>query len=184
MAERALLLIDVITNFDFEDGDRLARHALPAARQVHALREHARQEGLPIIYIHDNFGRWDLSFPELTEEIAGSNELGRQIVDLLEPEPGDLFILKPKHSAFYATPLEILLEELEVDELILTGWQAHICILFTAQEAHMLEYDLVVPRDCVASNREEERDMALALLEKITDAWTAPWQELVDEGLL
>ena len=71
----------------------------------------------------------------------------------MRPDRRDYFILKPKHSAFFSTPLELLLEHLGARTLILTGLLADSCILFTAQDAHLRGYRVVVPSDCVAAPR-------------------------------
>jgi nicotinamidase-related amidase len=70
----------------------------------------------------------------------------------LRPKPDDYFVLKPQHSGFYGTPLELLLDHLSIHTLILTGFATDLCVLFTANDAHMRGFHLVVPKDCVAAN--------------------------------
>ncbi|HEY7251116.1 MAG TPA: isochorismatase family cysteine hydrolase, partial [Methylomirabilota bacterium] len=93
---------------------------------------------------------------------------------LLRPDRRDYFVLKPKHSAFHSTTLDLLLEHLGTRTLILTGLLADSCILLTAQEAHMRGYRVVVPEDCVAARQPDDRRRALALMRRALDADTRP----------
>jgi nicotinamidase-related amidase len=86
---------------------------------------------------------------------------GRRIVELLKPENDDYFVLKPMHSAFFSTTLEVLLERLHVRRLILTGFAADICVLYTANDAYMRDFEVAVPADCVASETIRQYRFAL-----------------------
>jgi len=147
----ALLLIDVINDFEFEDGAKLFKNALPMARKLAALRGKAKKENVPVIYVNDNFGKWQSNFKNLLEHAIHEKVRGSKIVELLKPDEEDYFVLKPKHSGFYSTTLDILLEHLQCKTLILTGVTTNICILFTANDAYMRDFNLVIPNDCVAS---------------------------------
>lgn len=164
MSHPALLIIDMINTFDFKGGDRLARAAGPAARRIATLRRRWHQAGAPVVYVNDNFMRWQADFRELVAVCAHDGMPGAEIARLLQPGPDDYFVLKPKHSAFMSTPLEVLLAKLEARELVLTGIAADSCILATAYDAHMREFALRAPRDCTAAITEARRDRALAVL--------------------
>ncbi len=111
--------------------------------------------------------------------IACADEVrGRAIVELLRPEEDDYFVLKPKHSGFFSTTLDTLLEYLGVKAVILTGLAANICVLFTANDAYMRDFHLAVPSDCVASNSEEENNYALEQMRKVLKANIRPSTEL------
>jgi nicotinamidase-related amidase len=174
----ALLLIDVISDFDFADGDKLLRHAEPAAKNIAALKEKAEKAKVPVIYINDNFGKWQSDFKKLLAHCAAKTSKGRAIANLLKPKKKDYFVLKPKHSGFYSTSLEILLAYLEVNTLILTGLTADICVLFTASDAYLRDYHLYIPRDCVASVKEEQKTAALAYVGRVLGADTRPSNEI------
>ena len=116
----ALVLIDVINALEFPEGAQLARHALPMARRLAALKARARKAGIPAIYVNDNFGKWQSDLTRLLEHTLGTENRGRRMVELLRPEPDDYFVLKPKHSGFFSTNLDILVEYLQVKTLILT----------------------------------------------------------------
>jgi nicotinamidase-related amidase len=149
----ALLIIDLISDFRFEDGEKLARAARRIATPVARLSTRARASGVPVIYVNDNRGRWRSDRTEMLERCSGSDSLGKDVVEELAPQDEDYFIFKPKHSGFFATPLAALLEHLGARTLILTGLTTEQCILFTAIDAYVREYELNVPRDCVAGIR-------------------------------
>src|SRR5947209_12544443 len=182
-ADVALLLIDVINDLDFPEGEQLLRYALPMARRIAALKERARRAGIPAIYANDNFGRWRSDFHAQVEHCLRDGVRGRPVVELLRPDQDDYFVLKPKHSGFFSTTLDTLLEYLGVRTVILTGVAANICVLFTANDAYMRDLHLVVPSDCVASNSEEENRYALDQMAKILKADTRPSTELSFQAL-
>jgi nicotinamidase-related amidase len=157
----ALLLIDVINDFDFIGSENLLRHALPAAKKLARLKKRLRAAGVPVIYVNDNFGHWQSDFREQIERCIGADCKGSEIARLLLPERSDYFVLKPKHSGFYSTSLEVLLGFLGVDTLILSGFAGDICVLYTANDAYMRDYQLVAAADCIASESEAANRTAL-----------------------
>src|SRR6266567_8916362 len=162
----ALLLLDVINDLEWEGGERLFEHVMPMARNLAALKKRAKRAGIPAIYVNDNYGKWQSDFNKLVQHCLEAECRGRPLVELLRPEQEDYFVLKPKHSGFFSTTLDILLDYLQVKALILTGVAANICVLFTANDAYMRDFHLFVPSDAVASNTEEENRHALALMQK------------------
>ena len=166
----ALLLIDVINHFDYPGGRALSRRALPMARRLAALKRRARRVGIPVIYVNDNFGRWRSDFRSIVAQCARPDTLSRPIVELLAPDEDDYFVLKPKHSGFYATALDTLLRYLGSETLILAGLTAESCVLFTAADAFLRDFRIVVPRDCVASIDPQEKTRALQRMAKLLDA--------------
>ena len=164
----ALLIVDMINAFDFAGAKAMLPRALAAARAVAALKRRARVARMPVVYVNDNFGRWRSDFRQILEHCLRSP--GRKIAQLLEPDEEDYFVLKPKHSGFQFTTLDVLLEHLGAEVLILTGVAANFCVLFTAHDAYMRGYRLIVPRDCVASLTEGANRMALAHMAEVTKA--------------
>lgn len=177
----ALLLIDVINDFEHEDGARLLEHARPASERIAALAAKARAADVPVIYVNDNFGHWRDDFEALVAHALTSP--GREVAENLKPEPGDYFILKPMHSAFYESSLETLLDRLEAETLVLTGFAGDICVLATAMDAHMRDFRLVIPSDGVASAEPEHNEAALAYARRVFGAETPEVAE-VDFGAL
>jgi nicotinamidase-related amidase len=157
----ALLLIDVINDMEFDGGEELLKQAIPAARRIARLKQAAQRRRIPIVYVNDNFGRWRSDFRNLIDHCLDDTVRGEPVARLLKPGKDDYFVLKPKHSGFYSTSLELLLDHLGAEELILAGFAAEICVLYTANDAYMRGYGLRVPRDCVASETTKDRDFAL-----------------------
>ena len=157
----ALILIDVINDFDFPRAQSLLRFALPAAKRIAGLKERAKRAQVPAIYANDNFGRWRSDFQQQIAHCLRKSRPGRNIVELLKPAEDDYFVLKPMHSGFFSTTLEVLLERLEVRRLILVGFAADICVLYTANDAYMRDFKVAVPSDCIASETKRQYRFAL-----------------------
>src|SRR5215204_1621171 len=172
----ALLLIDVVNDFEFEEGEELLRLALPVGRNIAELKKLARAEGIPSIYVNDNFGRWQSDFKKIVSHCR--NAPGKSFVEMLLPDEDDYFVLKPKHSGFYSTTLHLLLTHLTTKNLILTGIAGNNCVLFTANDAYMRDFKIFVPADCVVSNTEEENRYALSQMATVLKADTSPATEL------
>lgn len=179
----ALLLIDFINDFEFEGAERIYPSALAAAKASAALRRRARAAGVPVIYCNDNFGRWRSDFRSTLAHCTDRNVRGRPIAELLRPDEEDYFVLKPKHSGFESTSLAILLSHLGARTLVLTGVAGDYCVLFTAHDAYMRGYELVVPADCVASDPVEDNRFALRHMEKTCKADTRPSAEVDFEAI-
>ena len=177
-SEIALLLIDVINDLDFPEANQLLRYAQPMARKLLRLKERAKKAGIPVIYVNDNFGRWQSDFRRQVRHCLHGDSRGHEIVTLLQPDEDDYFVLKPKHSGFFSTTLETLLRYLGSHTLIITGIAGNFCVLFTANDAYMRDYDLIIPSDCTASNSAEENREALALMRKFLKANTRPSSKL------
>jgi len=167
----ALLLIDVINDFDFPEADELLKYARKMAPNLLRLKRRAQEAGIPVIYVNDNFGRWKSDFRHTVNHCAQHGR-GRDVVKLLRPEKSDYFVLKPKHSGFFSTTLETLLRYLETQTLILTGIAGNFCVLFTANDAYMRDFNLFVPSDCTVSNTKKENESALGLMKKFLKADT------------
>ena len=170
-ADLALLLVDFINPFDFEGAELLLANALPAARAASALCARARAADVPVVYVNDNFDWWHLGFRELVERFSAPGACGREIASLLRPDfERDHFVLKPKNSGFFRTPLEVLLERLGVRTVVITGVAGENCVLFTANDAYLRGFELVVPADCTASQHPEDNAHALAYMRRVLKA--------------
>src|SRR6185369_6908347 len=152
----ALLLIDVINDLEFIGGEELFRYALPMSKNLAELKRRAKEACVPVIYVNDNFGKRQSDFKRILEHCLNEDVRGRPIVEALKPEEDDYFVLKPKHSGFFSTTLDVLLDYLGARTLVLTGLSGDICVLFTAHDAYMRDFNLVIPSDCIAS--EDPRD--------------------------
>ena len=173
-----LLVIDMINDLEFPGGDRLAEQAMPLARRIRDLRQRATELGIPTVYVNDNFGRWQSDLRALLDHTLHDDVLGRSMVELVVPDDEDYFVLKPKHSGFYSTTLDTLLAYLKASTLILTGIAGNSCVLFTANDAFMRDYYLIVPSDCTISIDPADNEYALRQMREVLHADTTPSTEL------
>lgn len=162
----ALLIVDVINDMEFEGGEALFEQALPMADRLAAFASRAREAGVPVVYVNDNFGRWRSDFRALLDHCITGGTRGAPIAERLTPGKSDYVVLKPKHSAFFSTTLDTLLEYLHARTLIITGLTTDLCVLFTASDAHMRDFHLVVPEDCCAAQTAGNHRTAMELLER------------------
>ena len=170
----ALLMIDVINAFDFPDGEKLLANALPIGARIAKLKERCRQAGVPTIYVNDNFGKWRSDAKKLVDYCLRPQSAGREFVEQLVPDQHDYFVLKPMHSAFFQTPLDVLLRYVGATSLILTGLATNSCIVCTAHDAKMRDLTLYVPSDCSAARTKREHDHAIVHIREMTGASVIP----------
>jgi len=163
MQRPALLIIDLFSRFDFPDGQTLAPLALKAAKNVQQIRDVFDEKQWPVIYANDNFGDWKCGFHQLAEVCRHEEGPSADIAKLLFPGPDHYTVLKPKHSAFLATPLAVLLAKIGVGQLVLVGMALDSCVLATAIDANSREFSTVVVSDATACVP-ERRQAALKLL--------------------
>jgi nicotinamidase-related amidase len=170
----ALLLIDVINDLEFPGGELLLKHAIPTAKKIAALKNRAKQHGVPVVYVNDNFGRWQSDFSKQVRHCLDDGVRGQQLTEILHPDEDDYFVLKPKHSGFFSTTLDTLLEYLGSQTLVLTGFAGNICVLYTANDAYMRDYQLIVPSDCMASELVRANKYALDQMKRYLKADIRP----------
>jgi nicotinamidase-related amidase len=168
----ALLLIDVLTTFQFPDGEAILIGALAMRDTLVRLKARARTAGIPVLYVNDNFGDWRSEKEVLMGRCLEAK--GGEFVRPLLPDSEDYFVLKPMHSAFYMTPLEVLLQHLQVETIILTGLTSNSCIAVTAHDANMRGFEIYIPPDCSCARNSEEHTQALAQLKAMAGANLRP----------
>lgn len=169
-SKTALIIIDVINDLEFNSGTRLLPHALIMAKKLVALKARAEKASIPVIYVNDNFGKWRSDFSVQVRHSMQPHIRGAPLVKLLRPGPNDYFVLKPKHSGFFSTPLDLLLNYLDVKNLILTGIAGNNCVLFTATDAYLRDFDLWIPADCVVSISKQDNLLALKQMRQLLHA--------------
>jgi nicotinamidase-related amidase len=170
----ALILIDVINRFDFPDAERLLKQALPIAPRLAKLKERRRRAGIPAIYVNDNFGQWRSDAKSLVTNCLEPECEGKPFVQQIRPDDEHYFVLKPMHSAFFQTHLEILLRYLGATTLILTGIATNSCIVCTAHDAKMRDFKLYVPSDCCAARTGREHRQSIEHIKEMTCASILP----------
>ena len=174
----ALLVIDMLSTWDFPDGDAMLAAAERIAPCIADLRRRCRASGVPVIYANDNQGRWRSDVREVVATALEHEGGGARIAELLKPGHDDYFVLKPKHSGFHATPLDLLLRHLQVRRLVVTGVSGDQCVLYTVADARMHDYEIVVPRDCVASLSAERDRRLLDYLAEVSQVETPVGREV------
>jgi nicotinamidase-related amidase len=166
----ALLLIDVINDMAFEGSEMLVAQADPMATRLARLKRRASAAGVPVIYVNDNFGQWRSDFRRTVAHCTAASSPGRVVSMRLRPSSKDYFVLKPKHSGFYDTTLDTLLDALQIQRVILAGIAGNICVLFTANDAYMRDLKIFAPADCIVSNTAAGNDHALRQIELVLKA--------------
>ncbi|OJH34279.1 cysteine hydrolase family protein [Cystobacter ferrugineus] len=165
-SDTALLIIDVINDLEFPGGERVLPWAERMVERLAPFAQRMRKAGVPVIYVNDNFDHWRSSFSDVYKYCTRPGARGRRVARALKPDPDDYFILKPKHSAFFATSLVPLLQHLGTKKLILSGIATNLCVFFSAHDAHMYEYKLTVLSDCCCAESDTDHDLALRQLQQ------------------
>lgn len=173
-SQRVLLLVDFINPLAFPGAGDLAAAAVEAARATAVLKERLTAEGVVTVYANDNYGVWQSDFHSLVSACLGMEGPPGEIARLLYPQAEDLTILKPRHSAFYASPLELLLTEMQARELVICGLATDMCVQLTAGDAFLREYKAWVPADCTAAESPEAKAVSLAYMADVLKCDTAP----------
>ena len=164
MPATALIVIDMLSPYDFEDAERLVASAEGVVPRLAGLLDAARGADVPVIYVNDNFGDWNSSAGELlAHALSGARP---DLVEPLRPPEDAKFVIKARHSIFYNTPLEYLLSQLGATRLVLTGQVTEQCILYSALDAYVREHEIVIPRDAVAHIHDDLADAALRMMER------------------
>jgi nicotinamidase-related amidase len=169
-----LLLVDFINPLSFPGATDLAEAAEQAAVACSALKRRARQQGIQTVYANDNYGVWQSDFHDVWRRCLQGNATARRLAKLLRPSTADYVVLKPRHSAFHATPLALLLAQLRCKRLIIAGLATDNCVQFTAMDAYVHGFALWVPEDCTAAETVDAKESALAHMRRVLKAETRP----------
>lgn len=171
---QALLLVDFINPLDFPGAQALAPGAVAAAEATARLAKTLRARGVPVIYANDNFGSWQSDFNSMVRTLARGCGPSARITRLLRPRPGDLTVLKPMHSAFFGSPLAILLDQMKTRSLVLAGLATDICVQMTAMDGFLRGYRMHVPANCTAAESPAKKRAALAYMRDILKCQVRP----------
>jgi len=166
----ALLIVDAINDLEFPGGAAMLPRAVRMARRIAALKRRTSALGIPTVYVNDNFGRWRSDFRRTVAHCLEDGVRGKPVVELLVPDENDYFVLKPKHSGFYNTTLDLLLDYLRAETLIITGMATDVCVLFTAADAYMRDMTVIVPSDCATAVTPAPHRAALAQMRTVLKA--------------
>jgi nicotinamidase-related amidase len=165
---RVLILIDYINPLNFPGAEKLAKPALAAARATARLRDAMEAQKVAVVYANDNYGVWQSDFQALVAQCCGREDISGDIARLLAPRPRDITLLKPRHSAFYCSALELLLNDMGARELILAGLATDMCVQMTAADAFLRGYEGVwVPADCTAAETPQAKAASLKYMRDV-----------------
>jgi nicotinamidase-related amidase len=168
----AVLALDLISDFEFPDGARVRRALSARVSLIRSLLQRAREHGVPVIYANDNIGRWRSDAPGLIARCTKKGGAGAALVNSLLPAEDDYFVLKPRHSAFFGTPLVALLDHARIDTLVIAGVSAESCVWMTACDAHTRGLELVVPTDTIAGVSVRDLRATITSLHRVLKART------------
>ena len=165
---RVLLLVDFINPLNYPGAEKLAKPALAAARATVRLREALDAKKVAVVYANDNYGAWQSDFQGLVAQCCERDDISGEIARLLAPRPTDITLLKPRHSAFYCTALELLLNDMGARELVVVGLSSDMCVQMTAADAFLRGYEGVwVPADCTAAETPQAKAASLKYMKDV-----------------
>jgi nicotinamidase-related amidase len=174
-----LLAVDLFSEFDHADGDRLLRSLRDRRAGLEEAFAHARARAIPVVYANDTFGVWDGDVAALVRRALDGP--GGDVLRALTPREGEAFLVKPRYSAFDLTPLELVLAELEAERLLLVGTATEMCVAQTAIDARERGFKVTVVRGACVTVDERNEATALEYLEAITGSrLAATFEQAVD----
>jgi nicotinamidase-related amidase len=160
----ALVVIDMLNPYEHEDADKLMRSVADVVPVLAELIEEARRSDTFTVYVNDNFGDWSAGRREISEHaLRGA---APELIEPIVPREGMPFVVKARHSCFYQTQLEYLLRQEGIERLIMTGQVTEQCVLYSALDAYVRHFEVVVPRDAVAPIEEDLAQAALRMMEE------------------
>ncbi len=165
MSRTALVVVDVLSTYDHEDADRLAETAREALPGVRRLVEQAKDHDVLTVYVNDNFGVWNAGRAEIVEHVRAGARFA-ELVEPLLPDEETAFVVKARHSIFFETPLAYLLTTNGIDRVVLCGQVTEQCILYSALDAYVRHFDVVVATDAVAAIDDDLAAAALRMMER------------------
>lgn len=165
-----LLLVDVINPLDFPEARQLELEALRAAKSIARFKGRLKARRVACVYANDNYGRWRSDFRDVLKGCLSRGDTSAEIAALLAPQPDDLVILKPRHSGFFATPLDLVLGQMHAERVIIVGLATDICVQLTAMDANMRGFKIWVPADCTAAESPAQKRAALAYMQRVLRA--------------
>lgn len=180
-SQQVLLLVDVINPFNFPAAEDILPWAYEAAHRIAELKGRLSRSKVAVIYANDNYGTWHSEFSDILAACSALPGKRGEISRLLAPQPEDLIILKPQHSAFHSTPLQHLLNRMKAQELTIVGFAADICVMLTATDARMSGYEVWVPEDCTAAESARRKNDALRQLHQAFSCSVHPAHEQTEK---
>jgi nicotinamidase-related amidase len=162
LPKTAVIIADMLNTYDHEDAEPLADSVREQLPSIVELRDRSLDAGALLVYVNDNHDAWEAGRQELVEKALGGEH--PELVEPIAPRDPVPFLAKGRHSAFYQTALDHLLRSQDVQRLVLSGQVTEQCILYTALDAYIRGYEMVVPPDAVAHIDPELSQAALRMM--------------------
>jgi nicotinamidase-related amidase len=168
VSKSALIVVDMINPYDHPDAEKLTK----SVEQVVPRIEELIADSDLTIYVNDNFGHWHSNRDDLVKSALEGEY--RTLVEPIQPNDDAIFVVKARHSTFYQTPLEYLLNQEDVGNLVLVGQVTEQCILYSALDAYIRHFTVRVPQDAVAHIHADLAEAALKMMEVNMDVDVSP----------
>ena len=174
--KQALIVVDMLNPYEHEDAEQLTASVKDVVYPIRDLVDRAKDQGVEVIYVNDNYGHWTSSRQELVD--AAVNGARPDLVEPIVPGDDTAFVIKARHSIFYSTPLDYLLGQRDIGHLVLAGQVTEQCILYSALDAYVRHHQVTVPRDAVAHIDPDLAEAALTMMERNMAAEIKPADEI------
>ncbi|KQL39088.1 hypothetical protein AN960_11420 [Bacillus sp. FJAT-25509] len=172
----ALLIVDLINSFTFKHGSVLAEKSIHMVPKINYIRDIFKNKKLPTIYVNDHYKIENPTQKKLIKHCL--NPLSYDLIKQIQPNEEDYFIFKPNYSGFYLTSLDELLKKLKITHLVIVGVAGNRCVLFTANDAFMRDYNLIIPQDAISSVTDYDEKVAIYMMKDILNATLIQTQEI------
>ncbi|HWD64777.1 MAG TPA: isochorismatase family cysteine hydrolase [Solirubrobacteraceae bacterium] len=174
----AVIVTDMLNPYEHEDAEPLMESAREVVPVVSSLVADARQRDIPVVYVNDNQQDWTAGRHELVQRALDGRD--RSLIEPITPPDDAPFVVKARHSVFYQTQLEYMLGQFEIKRLVLAGQVTEQCILYSALDAYVRHFEVVIPRDAVAHIDPDLADAALRMMERNMRAAVLPATDCLD----
>ncbi len=162
----------MLNSYEHDDAEQLIDSVREVLANITSLIDRARSDGVDVIYVNDNYGAWNEGRSELVERVSSGPH--GDLIEPIVPDDETAFVVKARHSIFYETPLEYLLRSREIERLVLVGQVTEQCILYSALDAYIRHFEVVVPPDAVAAIHPDLHEAALKMMRVNMDAELTP----------
>ncbi len=163
---KALIINDMQNDFIAEGGVLRVERAQRCVEPIKQLKVKMKKEGCPVIYVCDTHIRGDKEFEKWGSHTVDGT-WGNEVIEDLKPDEDDYVVKKVRYSGFFASPLDVILRQLKVDEIWLTGVLTDICIQHSAADAFFRGYKTIVPRSCTDTFSDEKKEYALQFMKEM-----------------
>ncbi|OBK84662.1 cysteine hydrolase family protein [Mycobacterium sp. 1165178.9] len=165
MSDTAVLVVDMMNTYQHPDAENLIPNVEKIIEPLTDLVRRARErDDVDLIYVNDNYGDFTAQFSDIVG--AACDGARPDLVKPILPKDEGRVMTKVRHSAFYATALAYLLNRLETKRLIITGQVTEQCILYTALDAYVRHFSVVIPTDAVAHIDPDLGEAACKMMEQ------------------